>query len=219
MKDQSDQPKDRVYHILLVCLLLVFPLHAFSSMSDAAGPRLLALGNVLTLLGCVIAMSRGHLRIVAVMLSLPTVWLVLSPEESGTVFALSGDLFALVVYGYVIYALCRRIYSELRISAADISAAMSIYLLMGLVWARLYGLVLQIDPEAFRGPEGLHEAHIESALFYFSFVTLSTLGYGDISPVGPIAMSLATLEAIVGQLFLVVGVATVVSAATNNKAS
>lgn len=83
-----------------------------------------------------------------------------------------------------------------------IAGAVSIYLLLGLIWMRLYQLVDLISPGAFRFPEG--ESSNSAGLAYFSFVTLATLGYGDISPQNIIARDLAVLEAIMGQLYLVI---------------
>ena len=83
-----------------------------------------------------------------------------------------------------------------------IAGAVSIYLMLGLIWARLYQMVELASPGAFRVPDGGSPDSANMA--YFSFVTLATLGYGDISPVNLVARNLAILEAIVGQLYLVI---------------
>jgi hypothetical protein len=83
-----------------------------------------------------------------------------------------------------------------------IAGAVSVYLLLGLIWTRLYQVVELASPGAFRVPVG--ESPNSSTLGYFSFVTLATLGYGDISPVNIVARDLAVLEAITGQLYLVI---------------
>jgi len=99
-----------------------------------------------------------------------------------------------------------------------IEAAVATYLLLGFVWAQAYSLVELAHPEAFRFPE--ENAHgdtpvlvraSEHRFLYFSFVTLTTLGYGDITPVRPLARSLAALEAVTGQLFLAITVARLVA--------
>jgi hypothetical protein len=76
------------------------------------------------------------------------------------------------------------------------------YLLVGMAWASAFGLVEQIHPGSFHfvtAPTNLDE--LTSKLIYFSFATLSTVGFGDVLPVFPFARSLAIAEAIVGQLF------------------
>jgi len=68
--------------------------------------------------------------------------------------------------------------------------------LLGVIWAYAYALVGLLRPGAFSGP--VNPSDGPRALFYFSFVTLATLGYGDVLPVHPAARSLATLEAVTG---------------------
>jgi hypothetical protein len=95
-----------------------------------------------------------------------------------------------------------------------IFAALCMYLLMGLVWSFIYTLLVAIDPESIRLASVVHEEEgvrdVFSEMYYFSFVTLTTLGYGDILPVSQLARSLATMEAILGQLYLAVVIASLV---------
>jgi hypothetical protein len=78
----------------------------------------------------------------------------------------------------------------------------AVYLLLGLIWARLYQVVELASCGAFRVPVG--ESPSGASLAYFSFVTLATLGYGDIALVNIVARDLAVLEAIMGQLYLLI---------------
>ena len=96
------------------------------------------------------------------------------------------------------------------VDAHKIVGAVCIYLLSGVVWMLLYNLADTIAPGSFKGLEGAlgHERTME--LLYYSFVTLSTLGYGDISPVGPLTRGLAWSEAVFGQLYLTILVAALV---------
>jgi len=89
-----------------------------------------------------------------------------------------------------------------REPAHRIAVAVAVYLMLGLIWTRLYQMVELASPGAFRIPAG--ESPSGATLLYYSFVTLATLGYGDISPVNIVARDLAVLEAIVGQLYLVI---------------
>lgn len=82
--------------------------------------------------------------------------------------------------------------------------AMCVYLLMGLIWAILYGLTFQFLPGSFNGIEGVDGKAPMDTLLYYSFVTLASLGYGDITPVTPLARTLAYLEAIGGQLYIAI---------------
>jgi hypothetical protein len=76
------------------------------------------------------------------------------------------------------------------------------YLLLGMAWAAAFGLVEQLHPGSFHFvSEPTNIDQLSSKLLYFSFATLTTVGFGDVLPVYPIARSLAIAEAIVGQLF------------------
>src|SRR5262249_34101121 len=92
-----------------------------------------------------------------------------------------------------------------------ILGAVAAYLLLGVIWAYAYSLVALLRPGAFSGP--VSPADGPRAWFYFSFVTLTTVGYGDVLPVHPVARSLATLEAVVGSLYLAILIARLVSLA------
>jgi Ion channel len=92
-----------------------------------------------------------------------------------------------------------------------IQGAVAAYLLLGVIWAHAYSLLAILRPGAFSGP--VDTADGPRALLYFSFVTLTTVGYGDVLPVHPVARSLAVLEAVVGPLYLAILVARLVSLA------
>ncbi len=91
-----------------------------------------------------------------------------------------------------------------------IQGAVCAYLLIGVAWGVLYAWVGLRDPQAFSGAVEVG-AHSGEPMVYFSFVTLTTLGYGDITPVSQTARTLAWLEAAFGQIYLVVLVAHLVS--------
>lgn len=88
-----------------------------------------------------------------------------------------------------------------------IAAAVAVYLIFGVLWARIYEFVYLINPAAFSSNEPMNPF----SLVYFSFVTLLTLGYGDIVPVSTAARSLAIFEGVVGQLYIVILISTLVS--------
>ncbi len=88
-----------------------------------------------------------------------------------------------------------------------IAAAVAVYLIFGVIWARLYEIVYLFNPAAFSLDEKINPI----SLIYFSFVTLMTLGYGDIVPVSIAARSLAILEGVTGQLYMVILISSLVS--------
>jgi hypothetical protein len=100
-----------------------------------------------------------------------------------------------------------KIFSEKEITAETIKGAISVYFLMGFFWAFLYSLVLLVNPGAFSFQTGTFEY---SSLTYFSFTTLTTLGYGDFTPVSWMARNLTILESTFGQIYLTVLIARLV---------
>ena len=99
-----------------------------------------------------------------------------------------------------------------RITAEQVSGVGSVYLLIGVGWGYLYFVLEALQPGSLSNlsPER-DEGRLLASCFYYSFVTLTTLGYGDVSPLSPQARALAITEAVVGQLYLVVIVARIVA--------
>lgn len=123
--------------------------------------------------------------------------------------ALSACLLVVCVSAMMHYALFRR-----RITGDTLFAAIVIYMLIAMLFANLYGIIDALLPGSFSYPERLvlADGRIPSvALSYFSFVTIATLGYGDIAPHHPVAQMLASIEAVVGQFYVAIVVAWLVS--------
>ena len=123
------------------------------------------------------------------------------------VFLIQG-VFALYLAAAV-YFILRDILFANQVTIDIIRGGICVYLLIGFVWALLYGIVASFDPQAFSQP--LIEAESYGKSIYFSFTTLTTLGYGDIIPVSSWAKMLTNLEAIVGQLYPAILISILVS--------
>jgi Ion channel len=87
--------------------------------------------------------------------------------------------------------------------------AVGAYLLLGVFWANTYQIINFVDPEAFHGLDG--GVLKRSALYYFSFTTLTTTGYGDIMAVDPLVRMWAIFEAIIGSMYNAIVIARLVS--------
>jgi uncharacterized membrane protein len=98
------------------------------------------------------------------------------------------------------------------ISPNRIVGAISVYLLLGVMWSIGYGLIEYAQPGSFKGLTELLSPLWSPDWIYYSFVTITTLGYGDITPLTQTARSLSYAEAIVGQFYIAVLVAGLVSA-------
>ena len=117
--------------------------------------------------------------------------------------------------GTVIMLILGGIFNHGHVTLNTICAALSVYLLLAVVWAMLYGLVDLIEPGSFAynttiggdDPSMQFGGGRSVIPLYFSLVTLTTLGYGDIVPVSPAASMLAVVEAVIGQFYLTVLVA------------
>jgi hypothetical protein len=97
------------------------------------------------------------------------------------------------------------------VTAELILGAINVYLMIGMAFAFLYGLIEHLQPGSFTGLaafSGAPERVIE--FVYFSFVTMTTLGYGDVSPLTSYAMTASYAEAMFGQLYLAILVARLV---------
>ena len=105
------------------------------------------------------------------------------------------------------------------ISPNRIVGTICIYLLLGVIWSILYAFVEFLQPGSFRGLTEQVAASWNRDWVYYSFVTLTTLGYGDITPVTQTARSISLIEAIVGQFYIAVLVAGLVGAHISAKQS
>jgi len=100
-----------------------------------------------------------------------------------------------------------------------ITGSIALYLILGFIWAILYTFLVQLEPESIRGLDPENWINVLSTMTYFSFVTLTTLGYGDMSPVTPIAQVLVILEAVTGMFYFAIVVASLIGSARNKKTS
>jgi hypothetical protein len=103
-----------------------------------------------------------------------------------------------------------------------IFAMMVVYLLIAIVFAEFYYLLIVWNHEALhllQPVEEMKPRELRAELIYYSLVTISTVGYGDVLPVSPAARSLATIEAVVGQFYVAVVVATFVAMYTTHRLS
>jgi hypothetical protein len=114
-----------------------------------------------------------------------------------------------VFLALVIVVLVRSIFSGYRMTSDKIYAAISSYLLIGIFWAMIYITIEDFDPAAFGRVMPLWGGSA-SEMIYFSFITLSTVGFGDLVPQTALAQTASYLEAVMGQLFVAILIARLV---------
>ena len=153
-----------------------------------------------------VSQKRHHIIIAAILL-IPALLAVWTPDipMHNTVTTI-GYICGLIVFAFAVISILSFIFSEETVTRQTISAAVSVYLLIALMWTFIYRLLENLYPGSFAvAHDKLQEA--ESIYLYFSLVTITTLGYGDITPIRSQAVALSVLEAITGQIYLVVVVA------------
>jgi hypothetical protein len=132
------------------------------------------------------------------------------------------ELSDIICCGMLLVIVLMQVFREGPITIHRISGAIAVYLLIGLIWAFVYQFIALQSPGAFKlpaSPEAYTADTLQSSLLYFSFVTLTTLGYGDILAVHPSARMLVMLEALTGQLYPAILLARLVSLEIMHKKS
>lgn len=169
--------------------------------------------TVVLILG-VLAVGRNHRKLmVAILLAAPAViarWVHLfRPDLPPLYFLAPGLVFIVFLIGNLLYFILH----APRVNAEVLCAGLSTYLLLGTAWMFAYLLVSDLSPAAFAFTTGLDSSHVLGGFnaYYFSFITLSTVGYGDIVPVSHVARMLAAAEAVTGTLFMAVLIARLVA--------
>lgn len=194
-----------ILFIGILCLILVSPLlgtaYRISLLIDFIYSFLF--------ISCVFAVSSDRkYAIISTLFALPFLMITWGsrfysfPQPVVIASTFSGIIFI----GSIIYMLFRHVLSQKKVSLEVIYGAIVVYLLLGIFCALCYGIIGRLNPDGFYfGNEFIGDSRVR--FLYFSFVTMTTLGYGDITPVAPVARSLAMLEAIIGQIYLVVMIA------------
>jgi hypothetical protein len=126
----------------------------------------------------------------------------------------------LCMIGFLIVAIAftlKQVVFGTEMDANRLVGAICVFLLLGIIWSFAYSLLELLAPNSFSGFSPGHGPGSDSSWLYFSFVTLTTLGYGDITPESAMARSLAYMQAVAGQFYVAVLVAGLVSAYISDK--
>jgi Ion channel len=198
---------------LLVALALLFFFFPFVE-EVKGGDIIVSILLSLVLLCAVLAVAdRKRVLVIAIALAIPAIagrWIShFRPDLVPPPVFLTA---ALVLIAFVVANLLRFVLRAPSVNVEVLCASISAYLMLGLLWTVAYWLVDQLTPGAFafNMNEGRQSIRGFNA-FYFSFVTLSTVGYGDITPVSKVARMLAAMEAMTGLLYVAVLIARLVA--------
>lgn len=135
----------------------------------------------------------------------------LSHLEVHSIFYPLFILTFLIFLGFLVFQFLRFIMRSPRVNSEVLCAAISTYLLLALLWGAAYALVARLDPGSFVGVAPANQPLHGFDSVYFSIITLTTIGYGDISPASGPARMLAMLEAVTGTMYMAVMVARLVA--------
>jgi len=137
--------------------------------------------------------------------------------QSAVMFYLTlvvGLIFLSISIGIAFHS----VFLGVRVDINKVIGAICIYLMLGIMWAIFYFFLNVFKPGAFSGLTAAAMQEQLSELIYYSFVTLTTLGYGEIVAVEPLARTLSYLEAVLGQIYLTVLVAALVGMHISHRA-
>lgn len=195
---------DRGLAILLALLVLyVFILYPlFGGDTMRGGPVSVAF-SLLLVAGVVATASHQAVRagvVTLAVVSLASHWLHVM--VGGVFDHMISSATALAFFCILAWFLARRVFAEGDIGAHRILGAVAVYLLLGLIWAEIYLIQYLAMPGAFAFAPGAQAYEPPVAeMAYFSFVTLTTVGFGDITALHPFTRSMVMMEALVGQLY------------------
>lgn len=143
--------------------------------------------------------------------SIVSTWFLLVFPSHWTVLIAHSCIILLV--GFFSFTILGYVLRSGRVTSDRIFAAICVFMLIGYAWTFAYALLEELEPGSFTSPNSLRPQDYISRVMqlrYFSFMTLTTVGYGDIVPRSPLARTFAMLEAVMGQFYLAVLVARLV---------
>jgi hypothetical protein len=205
--EATDRHRMAILLATLVLLVLASPI------ADVAGQARLVISaaSVWFLLACLqqadadprLRLSSRLMVLLWLILNLPLPW-----SESVWVTSAAAAILAALILS-MLWLVALRLVKADRVDAELLCGALGAYLLLGIFWALTYDIISAIAPAAFASPGGV--APNRSALLYFSFTTLTTTGYGDITAVNPVVRMWSIFEAIIGTMYNATVIARLVS--------
>ncbi len=202
------RPKRFLILLISICLILI--LNPFLAGFGRVKLVLEILFTVLLLSGAYAVSQRKRVFIFSLFLLFPAMfihWKNFFKESA--LEGMMGDLLAGVFFAYVAVIILAYLIQEAEVTMDVIMAAVCVYLLMAFFWSSTFSVLEYFLPGSF------HLAERTGSTFqdftYFSFVTLTTLGYGDIVPLTPQSKTLSSVEAVMGQIYIATLVARLVA--------
>jgi hypothetical protein len=207
---------------LLATLVFVLLLTGFASREYMGLPSLQLFFSAVFVAGVYAISGQRQVLIIGTAIALAalvTTWWRQVPAHAGTAIAVADYATDVAFFGFVAFVIARAVLAETRVTADTIYGGISVYLLIGLMWVVFYSAIESFAPGSFvlgdvpvaQLVDDVRATPLFREFIYFSFVTLTTLGYGDIRPTTDAARMVATAEAVVGVMFVAVFIARLVA--------
>lgn len=211
--------RSNFYYLLVALLILLFSVPLADDIGLGTTPvvrglvfSLVLVIGVWSLRGGGLYFSLGMIFVAAgVILNILAVQMPSLFFEHFSLLSMIGFLLVAITFTL------KQVAFDTDISANRLLGAICVYLLLGVIWALSYSMVELTMPGSFSGFEAWGDRDFNSDWIYFSFVTMTTLGYGDLLPVSATARAMAYMQAIFGQFYIAVLVAGLVGAYTSHR--
>jgi len=195
--------------VLLVLFAFILPVLGFGRDNERLYSD--ATFSLLLISGVAIAWGRPVLLAISGFVGSATIavrWMnFFTPSRTLQLWSDSWGIASILVIAFILLS---QVFSPGRVTHVRIQGAIAVYLLFGAAWAHAYHIAALVQPNAFNITAAGATFRV-SDWIYYSFVTLSTVGYGDITAIQPIPRLLSVGEALTGQLYLAVLVARLVA--------
>lgn len=197
----------------MVSILLLLVLSAVLEGTKCGFLMVNTMSSLVFLLGVYAVGKNKRSLIILIILGLP--WFLSEwafTKSSRTIFT------SMLFFIFVTVTILEHILKSDEVTTDTLYGAVCVYLLLGIMWASIYGFLEYVTPGAvFEGyDKDINTKMSTNELIYYSYTTLATLGYGDITSVTPVGRILSVLEAIFGQLYIAFLVARLISIYTTN---
>jgi Ion channel len=207
-RDRFNQLQERLQDPLLTALtimlaILMFVIAPLQAMGLLAA-HYFGIAFAPVLIATIFVVSRSPAAVAAILVAVAMIVVAtLFRLRQPSPFDIYLDTGAWMIIGLTMgFVVTRAVFAPGRITFHRIIGAVLLYLNIGITFMALFSFVALMVPNAFTGLGPLKDdLAVASNLIYFSFVTLTSVGYGDIVPLHPLARSLANIEAIIGQLY------------------
>ena len=206
--------KSNFSFLLYVLAVYIFAILPFLQEDILSQVVFLAFYYLLLISSLPIIKKQVDRKVVAGIYVLPAIFLIIEIGWKAQWVRIITDLYVLVYCMFLAAIIFNEVFSQGKINIERVQGAVIVYLLIGMIFCLAYHSIEIISNyQAFHGLVGFHRKEF----MYFSFCTITTVGYGDVTPIAPFARSLANLEAFVGQLFPAIFIARIVSMEITDK--